>query len=624
MNLPPGRPKAGAPPRGAGAGRALGARPRLALAVALAMLTSGCALLGKKDEPAGPPPTVRLEVQAPGDLKPLLETFLDLGRLGVLAPGEPIPESELLRLIAAAPAQARALLETEGYFNAEIVAERPPGQPDTVVLRVQPGPRTMVDEVRIDVRGPMAEHTARGERQAQEAQRAVRHTWALPTGAPFRNRDWANAKNAALAQLRAQGYAAASWVSTNARVDAQTQRAQLDVVADSGPLFHTGALEIRGLKLHDEKVVRNLAGFAPGTPATEQLLLDYQERLQNVGLFERVSIQLDDDVQTSNAAKVTVRLTEQKLQQAVVGVGISANIGPRISLEHVHRKVFGWPATARNKIEYGKLRQAWEGELSTHPGRRFYRNLLGWTAERIESDTDVVGSVRVRVGRTQDTRLIDRLYFVEVERGTRRVVGSEREQTDAISLNNHLVWRRLDSVVLPTDGYSIALQGGAGHARSNFAPSGPFIRAWGRATGYWPIGRSWFGSARVELGQVFVQDGVVVPDSQRFRAGGDDSVRGYAYRSLGPVVDGVVASGNVVFTASAEIARPILARLPSLWGAAFIDVGRAADRWSDLKPAIGFGVGLRLRSPVGPLRVDYAWGEELNKGRLHLSVGVAF
>jgi translocation and assembly module TamA len=115
-----------------------------------------------------------------------------------------------------------------------------------------------------------------------------------------------------------------------------------------------------------------------------------------------------------------------------------------------------------------------------------------------------------------------------------------------------------------------------------------------------------------------------VPDSQRFRAGGDDSVRGYAYRSLAPMVNGVVASGNVVFTASAEIAHPILARLPSLWGAAFIDVGRAADHWSDVKPAVGFGVGLRLRSPVGPLRVDYAWGQELHKGRLHLSVGVAF
>ena len=46
--------------------------------------------------------------------------------------------------------------------------------------------------------------------------------------------------------------------------------------------------------------------------------------------------------------------------------------------------------------------------------------------------------------------------------------------------------------------------------------------------------------------------------------------------------------------------------------------------WQDLKPAIGYGFGVRWRSPVGPLRVDWAWGNETHKGRLHFSVGVAF
>jgi translocation and assembly module TamA len=332
---------------------------------------------------------------------------------------------------------------------------------------------------------------------------------------------------------------------------------------------------------------------------------------------------LDDDVQTAHAARVSVTVTEQRLQQATIAVGISANVGPRVSLEHVHRKLFGLRATARNKFEVGKLRQAWEGEVSTHPGPGFYRNLVGWTFEHVESDSDTVASTRARVGRTQDAQHIERLYFAEIERGLRRT-STVREQTDAVSLNYHWILRELDSVILPTDGYSLALQGSGGHARSNFAPSGPFARAWGRATGYWPVGRSWFASARVELGQVFVRDGVVVPDSLRFRAGGDDSVRGYAYRTLAPTTNGVVRSGNVVFTASAEIARPVSPKLPSVWGAAFIDAGRAADRWSDLKPAIGYGLGVRWRSPVGPLRVDVAWGEELRKARLHMSVGIAF
>ena len=115
-----------------------------------------------------------------------------------------------------------------------------------------------------------------------------------------------------------------------------------------------------------------------------------------------------------------------------------------------------------------------------------------------------------------------------------------------------------------------------------------------------------------------------MPESQRFRAGGDGSVRGYAYRSLTPQVGGIDVGGKVLLTASAEVAHPISARLPSVWWAAFVDAGRAAESWRDWSPAWGAGVGLRVRSPVGPLRVDIAYGEETKQFRLHLSVGVVF
>lgn len=602
---------------------------RLVLAALAPLLASGCALFNKdKSAEAAPPPPppVRLQVEAPSaDLRRLLETYLDLGRLGVLAAGEAVPEPELRRLIAAAPAQAKGLLETEGYFGAEVTAERLPGEPPTVRVRVQPGERTRVTDVRLEVKGPLAEDTKAQAPQALAGQRALRHGWGLPTGAPFRNRDWASAKNAGLGQLRAQGYAAPTWEKTEARIDAEAHTAALEAVAHSGPLFRTGELRIEGLALQSERVVRNLAGFAPGTPATEQLLLDYQERLQAANLYERVTVEISDDPANAAATPVTVRLTEQRLQQAVLGVGVSANVGPRVSVEHVHRRLLGRDLTARNKVEFARLRQAWEGDIATHPGPRFWRNLVGYSYERLESDLDTVTSIRLRAGRTKETRPVDRLIFVELERGLRRTETGVREQTDALSLNNHLVWRRLDSVLLPTDGYSVSLQGGVGQARSNVGPGGPFVRAYGRVTGYRPIGNNWFAMARVEAGQVFVRDDVVVPDSQRFRAGGDDSVRGYAYRTLAPTdATGALTSGNVLFTASAEIARPILASLPALWGAVFIDAGRAAQRWSDLKPAVGYGIGARYRSPIGPLRVDLAYGEEIRKLRLHLSVGVTF
>jgi translocation and assembly module TamA len=400
------------------------------------------------------------------------------------------------------------------------------------------------------------------------------------------------------------------------------------VVADSGPLFLSGDLQIEGLAMHDAKTVRRIAGFGPGTPLTEAMLLDFQDRLRQSSLFDGISVTFDPDPAQAAAVPIRVRLTESVRQIWTFGVGVSANTGPRASVEHIDRRPFGWAAIARNKVEWGRLRQAWDGELSSHPLAKQYRNLVGGAIERLESDSDVVLAQRLRVGRARNTTRVDRLLFVEAEHSARTNLSPTSTQVkssaSALSANYHGIWRRVDSTLLPTRGFTIALQGGAGVARGTPGDQGFFSRVYGRLTAYRPIGENWYGQARIELGQVFRPDGVPVPDSVQFRAGGDDSVRGYAYRSLGPVIDGAVTSADALFTASVELARPIVKDLPDLWGAVFVDAGRAAPRFSDLKPAVGLGVGLRYRSPVGPLRLDLAWGEEVKKVRLHFSVGIAF
>ena len=195
----------------------------------------------------------------------------------------------------------------------------------------------------------------------------------------------------------------------------------------------------------------------------------------------------------------------------------------------------------------------------------------------------------------------------------------------ALSANVHWVWRDLDSPILPTRGLSLALQTGAGQATQHGGPNGPFARLYGRLTGYLPLGDRWYGTARVEAGHIAHGNGVQVPDALGFRAGGDDSVRGYAYRSLAPTdAGGGTISGQRLLTASVEVARPIVPSIPSVWGALFIDAGRAVTDWRDYSPAWGYGAGIRWRSPVGPLRVDLAWADELKKLRLHFSVGIAF
>lgn len=594
-------------------------------AALLCVLLVGCATRDDdRKEGSPPPPTpVKLQVEAPRPLDELLSTHLDVARLGVIAPDAALDETELARLVAATPAQARELLKTEGYFNPTIQVERVPGERPVVRVRVEPGARVHVGEVSIRAEGPLAESAARGDAHAATATQALRENWPLPPGAPFRNPLWSGGKRDALAQLRAQGYLAAEWQETAARIDGERQRAELSLVADSGPLYRTGSLRIRGLQAHDEETIRNVADFDPGTIATESLLLDFQERLQNTNLFDRATVIVQPDAADPGAAVVDVRVRERKLQEATFGIGVSADVGVRGTVEHVHRRPFGWAAIARNNFELSQLRNSWQGELSTHTLPGLWRNLVGGAAERIESDTDTVVSGRARIGRAQDTRAIDRLVFLEFERSlTRGPAG--REQANALGLHYHGIWRDVDDPLLPTRGHVWVGQVGAGVAESEPGARGPFSRLYGRYRGYWPLGNRWFSQARIELGQVFSRDDVSVPESMRFRAGGDNSVRGYAFRSLTPQVNGVDTGGRVVFTSSVEVARPLLARMPELWGAAFVDAGRAAERFSDLDPAVGAGVGLRYRSPIGPVSLDVAYGEEVRKFRLHLNVGVTF
>lgn len=611
---------------------------RLSVALALALQLVGCALPqpeaaddGVAASAAVPAAQLRLTITAPTELRRLLETHLDLARLSTVAPGEVLSASELRRLEAATPAQARALLATAGYMSPEVRVQREdsaPGALPHVRVEVSPGVLSRVERADLDLQGHLAQAAEDGDAQAQATIAAWRAAWPLGPGSAFTDSAWRDAKSAALAKLRAAGYVNASWSGTVAQVDADQARVRVVLIADSGPLYRTGELVIEGLERQDAVDIRNLANFGPGTPASEALLLDFQERLQRAGLYERATVTLDFDPAHAAAATVTVRVQELALQQATTGIGISANTGPRITLEYLHRHVFNRPATLSNKLEWGGERQVWTGELSSHTLPGLHRNLVGGAAERLESDSDRITSLRLRLGRAYDSKRIERLWFVEGERALVRPLvmlpdTAPASDTTALTLNFNGVWRDLDSIVLPTRGHSVALESGIGRVRGS-SVGGPFSRLRARYQLWQPLGGSWYGQARVELGQVFARESINVPETQRFRAGGDDSVRGYAYRSLTPQVGGVDVGGRVLATASIEVAHPFSANLPSVWWATFIDAGNAATGWRDWSADWGAGVGVRWRSPVGPLRADLAYGDALRQWRLHLSVGIAF
>jgi translocation and assembly module TamA len=112
-----------------------------------------------------------------------------------------------------------------------------------------------------------------------------------------------------------------------------------------------------------------------------------------------------------------------------------------------------------------------------------------------------------------------------------------------------------------------------------------------------------------------------LPASIRFFAGGDRSVRGYAYQSLGPKdSSGDVIGGKNILVASLELDRAIL----SDWGvAAFFDIGNAFNSFDSITLFKGAGVGVRYYTKIGALRLDLARQIGIpNPGfRVHFTVG---
>jgi translocation and assembly module TamA len=579
----------------------------------------------------------RLNVEAPEALKALLLRYSDLARAAALADAADISDAEWSRLIGSAAAQAETLARTEGYFSAKaqvsvdvdpVAADRADAPVPQVHLRVDTGPQATIGRVTLELQGELSELADQGQPEASAVRSGVNQQWPLTQGAAFSGNAWDRAKNGVLAQLRAAGYVAATWIGTAAEVDAEANRVRLVVVADSGPLYRAGRLEVSGVVHQDTQNVRDLAGFKPGDALTELRLQEYQERIGKTGLFDQATISIEPDPAQASQATVFVAVRETPLQSATSGVGVSATTGPRVSFEHINRRVFGFAATSRAKVELGRDKQAWDLELSSHADQDLRRWIVGASEDRLLTSLDMVLSQRLRLGRSQEKPSLERLNFGEFERAQECARDANKfvdcATLRAVSLNTHSTWRRVDSVLLPTVGTTIATQVGIGRADGSASATGAFARLYTRAVAYVPLG-SWYTQGRVELGKVFTPAGVQVPDSQRFRAGGDNSVRGYAWRTLAPVTaDGATTGGRLLFTGSLEAAHPLLASQPAFWGAVFIDAGRAADQLSELSPAWGYGLGLRWRSPVGPLSLDWAWGQEVHRGRLHLNVGVVF
>jgi translocation and assembly module TamA len=598
----------------------------------------------RKQTEAAAPAAFTLKIEAPKDVRELLEKHLDLQRYRAVPD---LNEAELARLLVTAEANARELVATLGYFSPDIRIERDSVDAATAPLPVAaassaapvaanvpqirmfvvPGEPTRVASVQLDVTGDMASNPAPDVTAQRDA---LKKDWSLPAGRRFTQADWGDAKTNALRDLTARRYLAGRVAGSRADIDPDKREAALGVTLDSGPVYLLGPLEITGLSHYSPTLVERFARLTPGAVYDRDELLRAQQRLSDSGFFDSAFLLVDPDADPK-AAPVQTQLREAKLQKLVLGVGLTTDSGPRFSAEHTHNQVplIGWRAVSKFQVD--QKNQYLGSEIMSQPDSSYWRWVVGGKLQRERDDPLTTTSQQVRVGRLQTSDRLDRSVYVQYDRALVRGGDAtvDTGSNNAISLAWAWTQRNFDNVLYPTRGWGLGVEFGPGLTLGSARE--PFLRGLLRLQGYVPLDalgeRSGRLSLRGQAGAVVAKAEAPIPATQQFLTGGDTTVRGYTYRSIGVETStGIVQAGRYLAAGSVEWQRPIYKDdRPTDWETAvFVDSGAVADQVGKLSPSTGVGVGARWRSPIGPFQADVAYGIEAKAIRLHISVGFTF
>jgi translocation and assembly module TamA len=574
------------------------------LPLALSLLVAVC---------AAPAHALTVDVEAPEALATLLNQHLETARAA--RRGETLDAEEIARLQRQSELSARDLLATEGYFSPDIDTRLESAAGDwRVVYRVDPGPRTTVRSVTLRFAGAVQD----AERAAGLRARIERN-FPLQPGMPFRQAEWAAAKLAVLRPLLAGAYPAARVAASEARVDPAAHAADLTLTVDSGPLFRYGTPVIRGSERYPVSIARHLNPTTPGRPVRQQDLTDYQTALEASGYYAQASVRIEADPAQAAAVPILVDVVERPDKRVSVGAGFSTDTGARVQAGWLKRDLADCGLRLKLDGRVETKSQAGLAELAWPRNAKGYDNSVGLQLKREDIEGQETRSALLAVKRGRTRGLVESTLTLQYQIEEQVIGDAVDARNEALTANYAWTHRTVGRAFYPRRGYVLNLQ--AGGALDALLSDASFLRLYARHTQHFPFGDSGRLIVRGELGSVLADRRDGIPTDFLFRAGGDNSVRGYAYQSLGRTLEGGVASVRYLATGSVEYNHFFNRE----WGVAlFVDAGDAADSVDDLSPVFGVGIGARYRSIVGPVNLDVAYGEATDEVRLHFSLGVAF
>jgi translocation and assembly module TamA len=646
--------------------------PRL-LAAVLGAWLGGCALAPVKD----PVLLYRVSIESTGD--PALDLALaDASRLVTLAERAPV---EGFGLIARAEADLDRLdrvLRSFGYYDAEPkvrIADQPLDAPDLPARLAARAPAYPIAVTVVPDPGPryrLGNTVLQGEFSAEIAE-----AFDLTPGAPARAADVLAAGVAVLGALRESGHALAEVPPPLAIVDHGTRTLEITYRPEPGPRLALGDVSITGLERLQEDWVRRRLGLAPGEPYSPSRLDEARDALLASGTLTWARISPADAPDAQERLPLTLELAERPRRSLRLSGAYSSDEGLNAAASWLHRNLWGRAEQLDLRGEIKGLTNGAIGDLAEldylatgtlRVPDLWMRDLdLRLDLGAVSESPDGFDREAVTAGVALERRFSNRLLASAGVAWERSRIAQEGpvEHYRLLSLPLALTRDTTDDPLDPRQGTRLALRASPTRVVSGDSPDFTALRAVGSA--YLDLGRAVAApgqavlAARLVLGTLVGAAAEDVPPDRRFYAGGAGSIRGYPYQSVGPRtpggspaggdalleaglelrldglcctggMDGAAGSAGEAPTGSGETADGRRGRSAGRWGAGpwgavlFVDAG-AVSR--DGVPgtgsvAVGAGVGLRYRTPVGPVRVDLArpLNDVPGSGSVQLYIGI--
>jgi translocation and assembly module TamA len=583
-------------------------RFRASVVAALALLALAAAPGARADS---------LKVAVTGVDKDLATAIKDQLTASQYAGRKDVSATQVRVLASDAEKQATAALQPYGYYNATVASQlTQDGSAWTLALTITPGPATKV--ATLDIKVPDVAS------QLQPVRLAVR-SFHPRAGEQMDDTQYEASKAALGSAMLETGWLDAKATMHTVEVTRADNRAAIHLHYDVGERYKLGEVTFEGSQFRPGFLQRYVPWEA-GDWYSQSDLLALQQALTDADYFSIVDVEPEVAHAKDHVVPVKVEVAPAKRTLYSAGVFVGTDTGPGVRAGAKRRWINSRGHTLDNQLLIAqRLKTAQAIYTIPRPGRDHANfNLgIGYRDENTKTSLSRTWSLAANetrdwhgLVRTLGVHLVGGTFTVGNAGGDTNLPGVEHGNSILVYAESALTKKVSDNPQFVRRGYSINLVARAGPGiDTRFAQAQADV-VWIRG-----LGRRNRLILRGDAGITSVADFSKLPPQLRFFAGGDRSIRGYAYQALGPRNSyGRVVGGERLLVASATIEHYFTRN----WGmAAFVDSGNAFDGTA-FHPQTGAGLGVRWRSPVGMVRVDV--GLPINNAyyhgaQLHIVIG---